>query len=306
MSLYIGIDGGGSSTRCAIGDDVSVYAVESGAGCNFVRLGEEQARVGLHAAISKACSAASASPLRVRSACIGAAGAGNEQVNAAVKRLAQQVLPNAQVTVVGDMVIALEAALPDQPGVIALAGTGSIAYGRNRGETARAGGWGFRVSDEGSGHWIGRAAIAAIMRAHDSARDTTLSDRIAREWKLRSREELLARANATPEPDFAALFPVVQQAAAARDEVALQIVKRAGEELAQLTLAVLRRLWSPGDPVRVAVAGGVFANSSHVRTSFYAALHSEWPKTAVTFKISEPVVGALWMARKVGAPLGIR
>ncbi len=301
MSLYIGIDGGGTTTRCAVGDDVSVYAVESGPGCNFVRVGEEQARAGLHEAISKACSAADVSPLRIQSACIGAAGAGHDEVNAAVKRVAQQILPNAHVSIVGDMVIAMEAALPDQPGVIALAGTGSIAYGRNRGETARAGGWGYRISDEGSGHWIGRSAINAVMRAHDAARETTLFDRIAREWKVASRDELVVKANANPEPDFATLFPVIQQAAAAHDEVAEEIMRRAGTELAQLTLAVLRRLWSPGDAVRVAVGGGVFANSSHVRTSFYSALHSEWSKTAVTFKISEPVVGALWMARKVPA-----
>jgi N-acetylglucosamine kinase-like BadF-type ATPase len=208
--------------------------------------------------------------------------------------------------VVGDMVIALEAALPDQPGVIALAGTGSIAYGRNHRETARAGGWGFRISDEGSGHWIGQAAVAAVMRAHDAARETTLFDRIAREWTISSREELVVKANDNTASDFAALFPVVQKAAAAHDEVAEEIMRRAGAELAQLALAVLRRLWNPGDPVRVAVAGGVFANSSQVRTAFYSALHAEWPRTAVNFQISEPVVGALWMARRVAEPLGIR
>ncbi len=306
MSLYIGIDGGGTTTRCAVGDDVSVYAVDSGAGCNFVRLGEEQARAGLHEAISKACSTAGVSPLRIQSVCIGAAGAANESVNSAVKRVAQQVLPNAHIKVVGDMVIALEAALPEQSGVIALAGTGSIAYGRNRGETARAGGWGYRISDEGSGHWIGQSAVAAVMRAHDAARETTLFDRMTREWKVTSRDELVVKANGNPSPDFAALFPVVQQAAAQHDQVAEEIMQRAGAELAQITLAVLRRLWSPGEPVRVAVAGGVFANSSQVRTAFYGALHSEWPKTAVTFRISEPVVGALWMARQAAGPLGIR
>lgn len=298
MSLYIGIDGGGTTTRCAVGDDVSVFAVESAGGCNFVRLGEAQARVGLHEAIAKACSSANVSPLRVQSVCIGAAGAGHEEINATVNRVAQQILPNAQVTVVGDMVIALEAALPEQPGVIALAGTGSIAYGRNGGETARAGGWGFRISDEGSGHWIGQAAVAAVIRAHDMARETTLFARIAHEWNVTSRDELVVKANATPAPDFATLVRVVQQAAAAHDEVAEEIMRRAGAQLAQLTLAVLRRLWNPGDAVRVAVGGGVFVNSSQVRTAFYSALHAEWPKTAVSFKISEPVVGALWMARR--------
>ncbi len=73
-------------------------------------------------------------------------------------------IKTSEIKVVGDNVIALEAAFGSGPGVIVIAGTGSIAYGRNRdGQTARAGGWGFAISDEGSGHWIGRAAVAAAL-----------------------------------------------------------------------------------------------------------------------------------------------
>ncbi len=77
--------------------------------------------------------------------------------------------------VVGDAVIALEAAFGPGPGVIAISGTGSMIYGRDaKGLTARAGGWGFAVSDEGSGHWIGQKAISSILRARDAGRETSL------------------------------------------------------------------------------------------------------------------------------------
>ena len=307
MPLYIGIDGGGTKTTCAIGDDVSLFAVATSTGSNVVRLGEKPARAGLHEAIARACTEAEVSPLRVQAVCIGAAGASNLEVSATVKDMVRQVLPNAEVVVVGDMVIAMEAALNDSPGLIAIAGTGSIAYGRNAlGETARAGGWGYRISDEGSGQWMGRTAVAETMRAHDADRSTVLFERIKKAWNLSSHDELVKYANADPAPSFAELFPVVQKAADQQDPIAAEILARAGAELAQLGLRVLHRLWRPGEVVRVGVAGGVFANSDHVRRAFYHSLHEAWPAASVSFKITDPVVGALWMARRVGAPLGAR
>ena len=72
------------------------------------------------------------------------------------------------VLVVNDALVALEAGAPDEPGVVVIAGTGSIAYGRNeRNQAARAGGWGYMLGDEGSGYWIGRAALRAVLREAD-------------------------------------------------------------------------------------------------------------------------------------------
>ncbi|HET9698933.1 MAG TPA: BadF/BadG/BcrA/BcrD ATPase family protein [Terriglobales bacterium] len=299
MPLYLGIDGGGTKTTCAVGDDMSVLAVASGPGSNVIRLGEAQARAGLHAAISKACCDAGVSPLRVQSVCVGAAGATSADINATVKNWVRQVLPNAEVTVVGDMVIAMEATLHGHPGVIVISGTGSICYGRNeRAQTARAGGWGFQVSDEGSGQWIGRTAVSDSLRAMDSARETILMARILQQWQLSSPEELVKHANSSPAPNFAELFPAVQQAADVRDPLAGEVLARAGAELSQLALIVLHRLWQPNETVRIGIAGGVLAHSSQVRRAFYNSMRAAWPRVAVCFQISEPVVGALWMARQ--------
>lgn len=305
MSLYIGIDGGGTKTACVVGDQSSVLAVATGPGSNVVRLGEAQAKLGLQAAISQACREANVSPLRVQAACVGAAGATNAEANAAVRRIVQEILPNAEVTVVGDMVIAREAALHQRPGVVAIAGTGSIAYGQNeQGEAARAGGWGFAISDEGSGQWIGRTAVSEAMHAFDAQRKTVLLERILAAWKLSSRDELIRHANGSPPPSFAELFPVVLDAAREHDVIATEILARAGAELAQLVLTVMHRLWTTGAAVRIGVVGGVFANSKQVRNTFYHSLRAAWPKVSVCFHIADPVMGALAMARRISARAG--
>ncbi len=176
------------------------------------------------------------------------------------------------------MEIALNAAFDTGPGVIVIAGTGSIAYGRNSaGATARAGGWGFAVGDEGSAHWIGRAAVNAVLRAADEKgasaagdQENSLVEALSKAWRVESVIELARRANANPPPDFAALFPAVARSS---DELARQVLTHAGSELARIAALVLRRLFVTDDPaivqvggvrvdrVRVAMTGSVFGHA---------------------------------------------
>ncbi len=207
-----------------------------------------------------------------------------------------------QVAVVGDMVIAHEAALGGAPGVIVLSGTGSMAYGRHQsGRTARAGGWGFAISDEGSGHWIGVQAVAAVTRALDSGNYTELSDRILTLWQLVSYDELIAHANASPAPEFFALFDIVLSAAEAGDSYAHHILVQAGSELARLAEIVFRRLWQSDDVVSFALAGGVFQHASIVRESFQRELHTFLPRASISLSTKNPAEGALSLARKLAA-----
>src|ERR1035441_6286647 len=171
MPYYLGIDGGGTKTRCVLADETIVLAKAMTGGSNIVRLGETHAKEALHSAIRQACATARISPDQIRAVCIGAAGAARPEIAAKIRSILAELIPEinpesarTNIEVVGDTEIALEAAFGAGPGVIAIAGTGSIAYGRDAaGHTARAGGWGFAVSDEGSGHWIGRRAISAIL-----------------------------------------------------------------------------------------------------------------------------------------------
>ena len=171
MAYYLGIDGGGSKTTCVVGDESSILATVTVGASNITRVGEAGAREVLHQAIREACRAAGINPQQVLRACIGAAGAGRPEIAGTVRKMVAEII-SGEIEVVGDMEIALTAAFGEGPGVIVIAGTGSIAFGRDaQGRTARAGGWGFAISDEGSAHWIGRAAVRAVLRAADQVGD---------------------------------------------------------------------------------------------------------------------------------------
>ena len=316
MPYYLGIDGGGTKTRCLLADETTVLAKAMTGGSNIVRLGEMQAREALHTAIRQACATARISPDQIRAVCIGAAGAARPEIAAKIRSILAELIPElipeinpesarTNIEVVGDTEIALEAAFGAGPGVIAIAGTGSIAYGRDAaGRTARAGGWGFAVSDEGSGHWIGRRAISAILNARDQGLETTLTSLVLQAWKLTTIDELVQQANSTPPPDFPRLFPIVLRAADAADAIARDLLADAGAKLANLAAIVVRRLaphvplpMLPAAMLPIAMTGSVFRQSPYVRQVFYNALQTSFPGIDVRQDLADPVEGALSRAR---------
>jgi N-acetylglucosamine kinase-like BadF-type ATPase len=299
VPYYLGIDGGGTKTTCAAGDETRVLAAATAGPSNVVRVGEAQARESLHQAVHEACAASGITPERVARTCIGGSGAARPELAAMVHGILAQILPT-PIDVVGDMEIALQAAFGDEPGVIVIAGTGSIAYGRDKaGKTVRAGGWGFEIGDEGSAHWIGRAACSAVLRASDreGAASSALAIALCKAWGVPTLSDLARAANSVPPPDFAALFRGV---VASEDELAREVLNRAGRELAEVATVVIRRLFHEDDqaPVLVAMIGGVFRHAAVVREAFYNELQTLAPRTRVMPQVVEPVQGALRMARK--------
>jgi N-acetylglucosamine kinase-like BadF-type ATPase len=257
----------------------------------------------LQEAMQAACAAARVRLADVSRICVGMAGAARPVTSAVIRDIVAEIF-SGELEIVGDMVIAMQAAFGERPGAIVIAGTGSIAYGRNsRGETARAGGWGYEISDEGSGHWIGRAAISAVMRAEDldEAAPTGLALSILRAWHLNSLDDLVRAANASPPADFSSLFPHVLAAADAGDPVARTVLTQAGTELAALAKIVIARVFDDEPTVPLAMSGGVFRSSALVRNVFYNSVRSECPNAAIGGGIIEPVKGALELARKGAA-----
>ncbi len=307
MAYYLGIDGGGSKTRCVVGDESSLLATAAAGPSNITRVGEARARESLHQAIREVCAAAKIDPGQLRRVCIGAAGAGREEIASIVRSIVAEVIPG-EIEVVGDMQIALEAAFGTGPGVVVIAGTGSIAYGRDaKGRTARAGGWGFAISDEGSAHWIGREAVSAFLRAMDEGDQVAegqLFHDLTAAWNIRSIEEAVRTANSAP--DFAALFPAVLSAASAWDAVAQRVLAQAGAELAQLAGIVIRglfpeHLYYASLAVPLAMVGGVFRHAPRVRELFYNEICSVYPNVVLNPDVLEPVHGALQRARSASS-----
>lgn len=304
VPYFLGIDGGGTKTTCAVGDETQVLAMATAGPSNIVRVGEQQTRESLKQAVRQACTAAGISPEQVLRTCVGAAGAGRPDLAATVCGFLTEIL-SSPIDVVGDTETALNAAFDTGPGVVVNAGTGSFAYGRDpQGNTARAGGWGFAIGDEGSAHWIGREAVRAILREHDLTKGTSddhihgqLATDLCKAWGVTSLLALARTANSVPPPDFAALFPAV---AASEDSLAIQIRSLAGLELARIAALVTHRLF-PNDETKtvpVAMVGGVFRHSLQTKDDFYNELRRLDPRVETVPQIVEPVQGALRMARR--------
>jgi glucosamine kinase len=306
VPYYLGIDGGGTKTTCAVGDESRLLATGTAGPSNIVRVGEVQARESLQQSVRQACAAAGITPAKISCTCVGGSGAARPELAAIVRHALAEIL-STPIEVVGDMQIALDAAFDTGPGVIVIAGTGSIAYGRDlQGTTVRAGGWGFAIGDEGSAHWIGCAAVSAVLRASDSRdgisnsdspQQSSLSAALLKAWGVTSLTDLARAANSIPPPDFAALFPPV---AASHDALATQVLTSAGRELAHVAAVVIRRLFAKdySASVPVAMTGGVFRHAALVRQVFYNELRTLDPRAELNPQIVEPVEGALRMARR--------
>ena len=303
MPYYLGIDGGGTKTTCAVGDDLNLLATVVSGPSNIVRVGEFQARESLQQGTRNACAAAGITPQQIAATCVGGSGAGHPELAAMVKRVLAEILPN-PIEVVGDMQTALEAAFATGPGVIVNAGTGSFAYGRNQeGKTARAGGFGFAIGDEGSAQWIGRSAVNLLLRASDrldGVSETPLAKALFKAWGVSSIGDLSRAANSVPPPNFAALSPAVF---ASNHDIATQVLTAAGRELAAIALVVMERLFAKdhSSVVPVAMTGGVFRHAPRVREVFYNELRRIEPGAEINPQVVDPVEGALRMARRAVA-----
>jgi len=301
MSFFLGIDAGGTKTESAVSNGAELLGQATTATCKLTRVGQEEARRNLLQSIAVACEAAKITPQAIIQVCIGMSGASVAGAGAWTESVIHELIPG-QVKILGDHIIAHRAAFGALPGVLVIAGTGSIAYGRNeKGESARAGGWGSSISDEGSAFWIGREALAAALRLHDRSRDNGLLASITELWRAQSTEEVIRIANSDASTRFAELAGAVTALAEKGEPTAQSILTRAGQELAQLASAVIARLWPANAVVRVAMAGGVLHGAASVRDAFQDAIRVSSPNAALSFAYVRPVLGALAIAAQQGA-----
>jgi len=298
VTFFLGIDGGGTKTRCILGDDNSVLGAGGGSGCSILRVGEACARDSLAGAIHEACVQGGVSPKQIGRTCAGIAGASDDGVASHLQRLLIEIVGGA-IEVIGDMEAALESAFGCGQGIVAVAGTGSIIFGRNhRGETARAGGWGRILCDEGSAHWIVVKAIHCALHALDRGLESRVLGELLAALDLQTPSDLVVYAGGTPTPEFAAIFPVVLAAAEQKDEMACAVLRRAGIELAEQARIVAHRLFEGAGEIPVATHGGVFASSSMVKSAFRDKLLGICPRARVLDVVVDPALGALNRARR--------
>src|SRR5260370_15804674 len=171
MPFYLGVDAGGHKPGCAISNGVELLGQAAGESCKIASVGKEKARKHLQEAILNTCKQAKVSPSEVQHICIGMSGASIEEAVNWVRETIKEVVPG-QAYIVGDHVIAHRTAFGTSPGVLVIAGTGSIAFGRNQsGESARAGGWQPIVSHQASGFSIGTETASTALRSYYPAQN---------------------------------------------------------------------------------------------------------------------------------------
>ncbi|MEO8502158.1 MAG: BadF/BadG/BcrA/BcrD ATPase family protein [Vicinamibacteria bacterium] len=294
MALIVGVDAGGTKT-------IGVVAEESGRILNTVRGGGANLHVHGELAVEKALAHLLdelCPDERPEALCLGMAGVDRPGEDVIVKSLLRRLGFRGNAVVVNDAVIAIAAGAHDRVGVVVVAGTGSIAYGIDRhGKTARAGGLGPLLADEGSAGWIGhRALLAAVRAAEGRGESTLLRDALFSLLTVASLSDLPAMAygGGLTRERLAELAPTVIGVAQTGDAVAARILDEASAELASAACSVVRQLDYGGLPYPLLFSGGLFTGMPSLVDIIAkkAALQGAIPRRLQR----DPAEGALTMA----------
>jgi N-acetylglucosamine kinase-like BadF-type ATPase len=288
LDLVLGVDGGGTKTRAVIINSDNSLVGEGIAGpSNPLRVGIESATSAIQEAVNKACQAASIESKDILAAEFGLAGVRHDEIR---KRMRESLRPLGigSVEVVTDAQIALFGATGGEPGVVLIAGTGSICYGMNSlGKKASAGGWGPLAGDEGSGSWIARRSLQMVAKASDGRSVTTSLKDAALNYKPSMTNDRIA-----------GFCKLVIQTAKDGDIIARRIMEEAGRELGQAVTAVLGKLDMRRSPARIAYVGGVFAAEELILDFLLEEIKGFAPQAFLAEPIFTPAVAAAHMAQE--------
>lgn len=307
MEYFLGVDAGGTKAEFVLGDRTHELARVRTGTIKRMKADAATAEKNLESGLRQLEEKTGVALQSITRCCIGTAG---ETVPLVTNWLRDAFARHVggELTILGDVEIALDSAFFGKRGVLVLAGTGSNVAGRAAsGKIVTAGGWGPALADQGSGHFIGLEALRRGFLAIDQQRETRVLDEARRFWKLGSLSELIEFANANPAPEFSRLTPLVVEAAQQGDAVAREVLEQGGTDLAYLAGLVIERIRRmeggrmEGDaafaPPAVAVAGSILEKVEAVREAMTAALRRAYPQIVVLDQPADPPAGALWAAR---------
>jgi N-acetylglucosamine kinase-like BadF-type ATPase len=295
--IAIGVDAGGTGTRALLSKGGARHAELSGGPANASAIGAVAAARSITDIVR-----AIAGNERPDAIVVGAAGAGRARVSESIERALRDLFPRARIAVGDDAPVALRAAIPAGPGIVLVAGTGSVAYAEHAQRRARIGGAGYLLGDEGSAFSIGLAAIRLYARTLDgrvNADETT--DLVARAFEAPDRDALLAAVYDEPlvPARVAALAPSIIAFAGKGNRAATKIVQTAAQELADLVRAAARAVeWTDRNP-RIALAGGLFAENSLLSFLLETRINGDLPGAEIVRGSAPPVTGALRLAEEL-------
>jgi N-acetylmuramic acid 6-phosphate etherase len=297
--VVLGIDGGGSHTTALLARGDLVLGRGLGGPSNLQTVGVSRAFASLDQAVEQAFAAAGMPRETVAAACLGLAGADRSEDREVIRGWSSRVALAGHVDVTSDAALLLAAGTPEGWGLAVIAGTGSIAFARAAdGRTARAGGWGYLLGDEGSGYAIAVAGLQAVARATDGrGAATVLTKRLLAALELEHPQQLIGCVyGKLDRPAIAALAPLVLDASAAGDAVAQSLVEHSAAALADTVVAAAQLLFGCPATVPVALAGSVLVHHTAYQARFLTELHARGITGAPVTPVPEPAVGAVRLA----------
>ncbi len=301
LNIYLGVDGGGTKTQAVLFDEERTVIGEGFSGAsNPLRVGVETAVANIFQATDAACDAANKSRGDVVAATFGLAGVRRADLRQSVRERLAQKLKIKSVEVVTDAEIALFGTTLGKAGVVVIAGTGSICYGRNEaGETAIAGGWGPIAGDEGGGSNIARRGLQAIAKASDGRGEYTKLSEAGADYFRASTPENILIAIYTPQMDnakIAGFARLVVETAQQGDKVAVEILRDAGIELGLAVNAVVEKLNLETKKIPIGRVGSIFRAGALLTDSLLKTVRRIAPQAYLAEPLLQPASAAAQMA----------
>lgn len=301
-TYIIGIDGGGTKTTAQLcrGQE-NILAEEVGGPSNFQIIGAEAAAITILDLVQGCCRKARIAVSEVGALVAGLSGAGRvsdqERMTLALQTEAvKRRIQFRNFKIESDARIALEGAHAGGPGIIVIAGTGSIVFGKDKlGKVHRAGGWGRIIGDEGGGFTIGKLALRAVARDFDGRGSTRMTQLVASQFPIDSPEAMI-RAVYTDALDIAALAAIVIEAAGNRDKVARAILSSQAKELAADVAQVAKKIRRPNKKISIAFVGSIAEHRNYFSTELTKHIRSMVRGAHIVKPATAPVHGAVLMA----------
>lgn len=313
MREYVlGVDGGGTKTNVSVADlsGTVFYTFTTGA-ININGESTENVRNNLRQIFVQEVSAFGGVQ-GCRSVCIGAAGISNVEAGIFLENTVREAGYTGKLHITGDYQTALYGALGSSNGILLIAGTGSICYGKNTaGEEHRTGGFGYLIDDEGSGYAIGRDILTAVVRAHDGREEKTLlTPMVFEQLGVKTMGEVISFVyhKNTNKRDIAALATHIAEVCAAGDNAACRIVEKCCDELAALVYPVVERLGL--ERGNLAMAGSILLKEDRIRNGVAARVASKYPGILCRTPDKDAAYGAVLIAledlekERMGIPEG--
>jgi N-acetylglucosamine kinase-like BadF-type ATPase len=295
----IGLDAGGTKVNAAVADlDGKVLGGGTAGPCNIASMPAAEAFKAARAACLAALVSAGKLPEDVVAVCAGVAGVSYVDRRTEFTALMQDLFHDARVAVEADYAIAFTGATGGAPGIVVIAGTGSVAYGEDgSGRGFKTGGYGYLIDDGGSGYGVGRDAISAVLHAADKTGPATvLIDRVLEALGVDDLADIVpgVYGGSISRVKIASLATVVADVAEKDDAVAKEILGYAGSNLATLASTIAGELFpNATDPFPIAMVGSLWKAGNAITVPFIRAIRQAAPTAVLAPAKESPLQGAL-------------